>query len=329
MNLINGLCVKNGIERPETCKLLLSFQPRFIARFNQLVSLTSQTWEPSKELDNSEDHEGDANIGDQREYEEFVDDEDADELQEYDGEGEEDVQHRVKFQEQTETEVVESENQNGLSAAEEDELYEEDNEPFDVTAESAEAPTDQVADVVEAEDFEEHDEEQYVDEDVEEAQEGTVSTTDPPQEQFPELTSHGTLLKVHRWLMYLDNNQANGNDGDDDLISYEEAVDQTEDGQDYRQQYLNEEISTSEAQKQNEEININQNGDIPTVVSQNDVPIAPESEEIETRATENLDSVDAHLSDTNGSASKRPLGEVIDSSLQDQEPRKRSCLGIN
>ena len=41
--MINSLCTRNGTDRATTCKLHLSLQPRFIARFNQLVSLTSQS----------------------------------------------------------------------------------------------------------------------------------------------------------------------------------------------------------------------------------------------------------------------------------------------
>ena len=119
MNLINGLCAKNGTERASTCKLQLSLQPRFIARFNQLVSLTSQTWDPSKhnlapdELEEeieheevqSEEEEGTGEMvadgeetHEEAEYDEYEDDgENAEEFQE---EGvQDDSQNRVKFQE--------------------------------------------------------------------------------------------------------------------------------------------------------------------------------------------------------------------------------------
>lgn len=317
MNLINGLCAKNGTERPETCKLHLSFQPRFIARYNQLVSLTSQAWESSKEKDDSEGHEEDVDAGEEVEYEEFSGtDENTDELQDYEEEADKDiVQHHVKFQEQTETEDVGSSHENVLSADEEDELYEENEEPFDAIVESTEALVDQDDNVVEAEDFEEHDDGvQYGEE---EAQDETVTTTDLTLEQLPESTLHGKLLRLYNSLMCPDTDEAHGSDDDDDLISYEEAVDQAEDGQDYRQQYLNEESK------------IGQNGDIPSNVPQNDVHITPEPEEIEIRAIEKVDSVDTHMPDTNVSTPKRPLGEITDPSVQSQEPRKRSRLGIN
>jgi hypothetical protein len=58
VNLINSLHVKSGAERPETCRLLLSLQPRFIARFNQLVSLSSQSWNSTvtKQIFEAEGH---------------------------------------------------------------------------------------------------------------------------------------------------------------------------------------------------------------------------------------------------------------------------------
>src|SRR5271170_1644344 len=270
VNLINDLCVKNGTERSETCKLHLSLQPRFIARFNQLVSLSSQTWDSSKQ--NVEDPAGveeqevEANVEEGDGGEGEMSDEDLHEGEYIDYEGEdigadvpeyEDEDHEddhVKFvQEPTEGEddVVEETQQDGLSAAEEDELFEENDEILDQTVESREAlvnEDDDVVEVLEQPEYEpqqddDHGEEYndvHLDEENHEQEEQLDIQEDPSSVTVP----HGILSDIYSWLSSSDTDDGTGND-DDDLISYEEAVEQTEDGQDYRQQFLAEQDSSS------------------------------------------------------------------------------------
>ena len=326
MNLINGLCAKNGTERASTCKLQLSLQPRFIARFNQLVSLTSQTWDPSKqnvasdEPEEEIEHEeaqsqeeegaGEMAVVDEESHEEEYDqyeddDENAEELQEE--VDQDDNQNRVTFQEHSE---------DGLTAAEEDELYEEneDDESYDPTLESTEAVIDDMD-----EEFDEQDDIAGFDDKQgeEEHQEEPVNSADLGKP--PVSAQLGMYLDPSRWLTSSDSEHGTVND-DDDLISYEEAVDQTEDGQDYRQQYLNEEPTTDKVQ--NGETNQRQIADNPDIISPNGNHIAPgEGQTVPLR-----DDVNSQVSYTDASTSKRLLNEIIDPSTQDQEPRKRLCL---
>jgi hypothetical protein len=322
VNLINGLCAKNGTERASTCKLQLSLQPRFIARFNQLVSLTSQTWdsskqnvasdEPEDEIEHEEvrgeEEEGtgetvvnDEEIDEDAEYEEYDNDENAEELQEQ--LEHDDHRSRVKFQEHSD---------DGLTAAEEDELYEEndDDESYDQTLQSTEAV---ISDDDVAEEFDEHDDHMGFDDiqGEEEHQEEPVNTADleplAPAQRGIELDSWWRLTSSDR-------EHGTGTDDDDDLISYEEAVDQTEDGQDYRQQYLNEETTADKIQ--NGETNQHQIADVPHINGSHIVPDEGQTDPVH-------NDVNAHMSDTDVSTSKRPLNEVVDPSTQNQEPRKR------
>lgn len=326
MNLINGLCAKNGTERASTCKLQLSLQPRFIARFNQLVSLTSQTWDPSKqnvasdepeeeiehEEAQSQEEEGTGEMvvvdeeSHEEEYDQYEDDdENAEELQEDLDQND----NRVTFQDHSE---------DGLTAAEEDELYEEneDDESYDRTLESTEAVIDDME-----EEFDEQDDTAGFDDKQgeEEHQEEPVNTADLGIPPVP--AQLGMYLDPSRSLTSSDSEHGTGND-DDDLISYEEAVDQTEDGQDYRQQYLNEELTTDKLQ--NGETNKHQIADNPDIISPNGNNIASD----EGQTVPLRDDVNSHVSYTDASTPKRPLNEVIDLSTQDQEPRKRLCLNL-
>jgi len=333
VNLINGLCAKNGTDRGNTCKLHLSLQPRFIVRFNQLVSLTSQTWDPSKqnadpdepeeiereeEVHGEEDEEGtgqmvvnDEEAHEEADYDEY--DETGEELQEEVDQGE---QNHVKFQEHSEGHV-EQEAEDGLTAAEEDELYEENDESYDPTLQSTEAVIND-DDIVE--EFDEPDDHTGYDDiqGEEEYREEALHTADLEQPNV--FAQHGIYLDSWLRLTRSDSEDGNGND-DDDLISYEEAVDQTEEGQDYRQQYLNEE-TTKRDQVQNGKINVHQSTNDTEHVPQNGTYIAPAEGQTDTIE----DDVNSHMSDTDILTSKRPLDEVVDPSIQDQEPRKRSRL---
>jgi hypothetical protein len=326
VNLINYLCAKNGTERANICKLQLSLQPRFIARFNQLVSITSQTWGPSKPkfgLEENEDvhddergeEEGTGEIMEgenqsEEEYDEYDEaDENADELQ-----VEESEQNHVKFQEHREDENAPEED--GLTAAEEDELYEENDDSYDATLESTEAVINDDDVVVDEEFEEEHDNhEDYIDDiqGEEERQEQQIDSTNLQAEQLPVSTQYGKYLQIS-WLMSSDSEEG---DDDDDLISYEEAVDQAEGGQDYRQQYLNEEDASIE-KPQYVETNSHYE-DAARDLPRNGHP-----------SNEHNDSLnDGHASDSDATNSKRTLDEVVDPSLQDQEPRKRRRLECN
>jgi hypothetical protein len=321
VNLINALCAKNRTERASTCKLQLSLQPRFIARFNQLVSLTSQIWESSKPKIDLEEHdeeevhdeeeEGTGEMMDEEihegEYEEFGAAENVEELQPEDSR-----QNCVKFQDQSEDA---GDHEDGLTAAEEDELYEENDESYDPDLQSTEAVIDDDDDDVEEFEEELDDDEEYK-EDVqgeEEHHEEQVRSTDVSPEKLVVPSQHSMYLKLY-WLTSSDSE--NGNEDDDDLISYEEAADQAEDGQDYRQQYINEETSTDK--DQNRETNLYQPKDeVPETVPQNDNHIEGQ--------IDNLND-NVHMSDTDILNSKRPLDEVVDPSIQNQIPRKRPRL---
>ena len=107
------------------------------------------------------------------------------------------------------------------------------------------------------------------------------------------------------------------------MISYEEDIDQTEDGQNYRQQYINQESSAN--QHPNGEAN-NRQADDPA--DDHAVEIVPQSGD-HAAAKDHLTNKDAetHSSDTDLSTSKRLLDSVVDPSIQDQaSPRKQSCL---
>src|SRR5436190_15069905 len=146
------------------CKLHLSLQPRFIARFNQLVSLTSQTWDPPKPKLDSREHEENDPVAEEQKTREMVldeeideanygnyeDTENAEESQEIECVDQEDEKPFVKFQETSEN--VEETPEDALTAAEEHELYEENDELYDPTLESTEAVVNDY-DVVELEEI--------------------------------------------------------------------------------------------------------------------------------------------------------------------------------
>jgi hypothetical protein len=97
-------------------------------------------------------------------------------------------------------------------------------------------------------------------------------------------------------------------------------VDQIEDGQDYRQQYITED--TTHNQDPNIETNGHQIDDVPETAEEVfPGDIAPE-DLIEDIADDDINNVpiDTH-SDSDVSNSKRPLDEVIDPSTEDQAPR--------
>ena len=210
--------------------------------------------------------------------------------------------------------------EDGLTAAEEDELYEEndEDESYDPTLLSTEAV---INDDEVIEEFDEQDDRTGFDDaqGEKEHQEETVNTAD--LEQLPVPVQRGIHLDSWWRLTSSDTEDGTGND-DDDLISYEEAVDQTEDGQDYRQQYLNEETTTDKTQ--NRETNQHQIVDYPDIIPPNGNHIAPD----EGQTDPVHDDVNAHISDADVSTSKRPLDEVVDPSTQDQEPRKRLRLNL-
>jgi hypothetical protein len=327
--LINGLCAKNGTERPNTCKLLLSLQPRFIARFNQLVSLTSQSWESSKESSGSDEqgeeqgegemiHEG-FHEGEEYEYE---GDENMEGLHEYE---EDELVDQVKFQDEAAADAGEEGQEDVLTAAEEAELYDENDESYDPNLQPDETLANQ-DDVVQVEAYEEHDDrEEY--EDVqgalpgeEEHHEEQVNITDIPGQTLSVPGEHGTDFDVFL-LTNSGNDGVVGND-DDDLISYEEAVDQTEEGQDYRQQYVTEDASTSQDRQQNGQTNDHDYDDETQVVPTNghDAPPEPESY---------ADRTDHIAVESEVSISKRPHEEVVDPYIEDQAPRKWLCSYIS
>ena len=358
VNLINDLCVKNGTERAETCKLHLSLQPRFIARFNQLVSITSQTWDSSKqnvedaagdeegqEADAEEEGDGgegeiiDEDLDDHDHDEEYIDYEGEDngaEVPEYEDEDEDDEDDHVKFQEPVEgDDAVEETVPHGLTAAEEDELFEEnDDEAFDPTVESREGlvnEDDDVVEVLEEPDYEpqqgDHGGEEYDDAQADEEQHQEIlDDTDVQEESTPIAVPHGILSDICPWLSGSDTDDSNGND-DDDLISYEEAVDQTEDGQDYRQQFLSEQdpsVPTEPLLPAKEQPNgfthHQDENDVPQTIPLDNHELAPTTmdgvaEDVPPTAVDST-------SDNDALAVKRPLDEVFDPSVQDQAPRK-------
>ena len=350
VNLINDLCARNGTERAETCKLHLSLQPRFIARFNQLVSLTSQTWDSSKpnvedtaededveEANAEEDDGGELEMIESLHEGEYVDFEgdDIDEIPEYEDEDHQDDQ--VRFHEPNEDEddvaAVEETEHDALTVAEEDELFDEDDENFDTTVESREAYVNEDDDVVEV--LEEPEYEPQQDEHKQEHDD--VQRDENLQEQDPaenvdgrtSAPPHGILSDIYGWLSGSDTDDGTGND-DDDLISYEEAVDQTEDGHDYRQEFLEEQDyppvpkERSAAEEPNGLTHEEDDDVVPQTIPLDKHEIAPmDSEPVAADVA-----LVEQTSDGDASASKRPLDEVIDPSVQDQVPRKIARFSV-
>ena len=346
VNLINDLCVKNGTERSETCKLHLSLQPRFIARFNQLVSLTSQTWDSSKQ--NVEDPAGDeeeeeeANVeGDGGEGEmidedlhegEYIDYEGEDigaEVPEYEDEDHED--DHVKFVQEP-TEVEDEPREDVLTAAEEEELFEENDEILDPTVESREALVNEDDDVVEV--LEEPEYEPQQDDHEEEPDEVQLDQENLDEEEqlntqdetWSVNVPHGILSDIYSWLSSSDTDDGTANNDDDDLISYEEAVDQTEDGQDYRQQFLSEQDTSHPAQEPN---GLRHKDDVPQTIPLDNNEMAITTMDPDPVVADVVPLVEEPTSDNDASVSKRPLDEVVDPSAQDQAPRKLARYALS
>jgi hypothetical protein len=343
--------VKNGTERAGTCKVQLSLRPRFIARFNQLVSVTSQPWDALKQkseaegqtVEGEEDHAETGDAANEEEYEEYEGDEHED-VHEYD----EDTAEQVEGVKRADVEAVDDGGgvvetaAEGLTAEEDDELYEENDEtdgavlePLEIFLDEEDLGDDVVDQVENVEIFEEQDPDEYEaeedeyhdeqgeyndvqdDEEIhgeENEDEGQGETdhefvpTTETSEQPVASTQHGI---ASAYFQSLSNSDTDGNDVDDDLISYEEAVDQTEDGQDYRQQYI-EETSTSQTQ----------------IGQTNGGPITGGSHDT------SVNTVISHGDSGEGSnapspTSKRPLSEVSDPSIEDQAPRKYLCISPN
>jgi hypothetical protein len=344
--LINGLCVKNGTERAGTCKLQLSLQPRFIARFNQLVSITSQPWDSSKQKSEPEaqanegeedvhvQETGEVEAATEGEYEEYEGDEHAEDVQEYDEDTADQVEGEVKPDEteavdENVEEAVESTHEEGLAAADDDELYEENDEddlpvlsPIEITLDEEDLEGDYVDEVEHVEVFEEqapeeydaeqgeyhddpggyddiHGEEEHHGEEVQGETEAD-ETAEASEHPLPSSTQQGIASAYYRSLSSSDTGE---NGAEDDLISYEEAVDQAEDGQEYRQQYLDETATSAQHNGETNGEHIDQTGEVNETVG-------PQDGEVSTAA--NAPSPN----------SKRPLNEVVDSSIEDQAPRK-------
>lgn len=353
VNLINSLHVKSGAERPETCRLLLSLQPRFIARFNQLVSLSSQSWDstvtkPDVEADghpeDQQNPDDDTNPGDEQnpdndgnpgedptldeaeqviiegageprgedveeeivEYEEYEGDENAEELQ-----GGENVEEVPEYEEddsagshvvdpddhadvpEEDVDAVELEqNENDFTAAEEDELYEENDESYDPNL---------TEDVTGEDDQDNQDEDQGEEEHQDEDQQAEHHE---PEQQEVQLTAD---IPEDPPVARPDSNSEDDNDNDD-LISYEEAVDQTEDGQDYRQQSIDEQ--TQEYNGETNSDNDNDDSEIPEDI----VPYETQSGDAPSQPS------DVDEQDAGTPPSKRSLDEVIDLSVEDVAP---------
>src|SRR5579859_1661735 len=364
VNLINSLCTRNGTDRAATCKLQLSLQPRFIARFNQLVSITSQSVDTAqKTSDDSQDveesHEGHETHGEQEvlenetdqvddfheedeqpaveeptegEHEEVYEDYEGDENAEDAAEYEDNETAEVQVEGQSEDhlnlnnseEVTAADDAEAVQASEhdagdlaedeEDELYEENEESYDPALQSTETLVNE--EDVDQEDIEEQDEvdivepfeentdenqgyeeehevydEEVQDEEQTDEQEEQPSTTEP--EQSLDSSGQNGIASGSYWSL----TDSDKDKDDDDLISYEEAVDQTEDGQDYRQQYISED----------------QNGDSTDHPVEGSKPLNRSTDETVAENT---------ASGRNSPSSKRPLNQVVDPSVEDQAPRK-------
>jgi hypothetical protein len=103
-----------------------------------------------------------------------------------------------------------------LEAAEEDELYEENDEEAEEYDPSLQSPESLVNEMDDGDADEQH-----------------IRTTELSY------TSTQRGIALYHWFLNRSESEESQID-EDDLISYEEAVDQTEDGQDYRQQYIGE-----------------------------------------------------------------------------------------
>jgi hypothetical protein len=354
--LIHGICAKNGTERPNVCKLLLTFQQRFIARFNQLVAITSHSWETEKTTEDSGEDEEEEEAQNQpveeglqpeleimphyneegnhdqpyaeeehpeEAAEQVVAQEGAQEVEyeEYEDEGYDDGdESAVKFQDPVEPvddNTVDQGEQVELDAADEDELFEENDETFDPAVELTEALVNQDDDVVEEvggeyqdHEYEEEDQDYTGEEHGDEV--GGEITQDPAgEEPSTSIQVQNGMSVWQAWSLTSSDTEA---DDDDDLISYEEAVDQTEDGQDYRQQF----IAEQDAHESTTHVNGHpqENGSSKLDVS---APEQPSDTLAEVPST----------AESNAPTPKRPLDEVVDTDTQTEEPRKRRRFNID
>ena len=301
------------------------------------MSQTAQIWEPSKPRAGAEeDEEQHRQLVEEQTHEDEGSDEEAQEeespedenLGEYGYEGEENVEEpqvfnvdtanaEDHFQVVTISDVVEVETPvaDALTAAEEDELYEENDVGDDdgVNLQSAESLVDEVDDGT-VKDGEEGDEFQEDYHSGEEEVQEHVSRVDIPEEKDLSAQQKG-IGYLYEWFLTVSDTD-DGNADEADLISYEEAADQTEDGQDYRQQYINEQ--NLEKQSQNDTTN----GHVDVVTNNSDAaPRIPEPSEPNDPISEGTD-IPASPGSPN---SKRSFGEM-EISAEDQAPRKRHCL---
>ena len=338
--MINGLCAKNGTQRENTCKLQLSLQPRFIARFNQLVSQTTQTWEASKTrsgapedeehgvvVEEESPHEQEV-VEHEHQHEEDHEDSHPEDVYEEEYEGVETAEEIHEFDQDvggapdatvlsvSVSDIVDVVEEPGdsLTAAEEDELYEENSEQeeFDPSIQSAESVVNEMDDrdddtVEHQQEYHEEYQEEYH-EGEEEGQEA-VTTTDIPQPS-EEIPAERGMDYYHDWFLTRSDSEK-GNADEDDLISYEEAVDQTEDGQDYRQQFINEDNSVLQEQPPTEPVNGHTVEETQTIHE-----VAPPTADVP--VPEEPDTSSSPGSPT----SKRSFGETLETAAEDQAPRK-------
>jgi hypothetical protein len=311
------------------------------------VSITSQPWDSSKQKSEPEGqtNEGEEDIhlegtseakaANEGEYEEYEGDEHAEGVQEYDEDTAVQIEGEVKPDETDAVDenvegVVESTHEEGLAADDDDELYEENDEndlpvlsPIEITLDEEDLEGDYVEEVEHVEVFEEqapeeydaeqgeyhddqggyndvHGEEETHGEEVQGETEEVDETAAASEHPLPSSAQQGIASAYYR---SLSNSDTDGNGAEDDLISYEEAVDQAEDGQDYRQQYLDETAASAQHNGETNSEHIDQTAEVnETIVSQ-----------------DGEGSVAANAPSPN---SKRPLNEVVDSSIEDQAPRK-------
>lgn len=275
--------------------------------------------------------EGDHEDAQEDVYEEYEGDENAEEA-EYEGDETADPQVNEQLESQLNNEnpedvaadaevavVQASELEGGdLAGVEEDEFYEEEEESYDPALQLTEVRVNE-EDVVE-EDIEEQEEVDLVEPFDENAEENQVYEEEheeydevEDEEQVAEQQDQPDIIELEEslgtsgqngiasescWLL-TDSDEEDEDEDEDDLISYEEAVDQTEDGQDYRQQYINED----------------RNGNTNGHQDEGDYPLNGSTDETVAEDT---------TSGRNSPGSKRPLNQVSDPLVEDQAPRKPS-----
>lgn len=306
------------------------------------MSQTTQTWEASKTrsgvpedeehgvvVDEEVSHEQEV-VEHEHQHEEDHEDSHPEDLYEEEYEGVETAEDIHEFDQDvvvvadanvlsvSVSEVVEVVEELGdsLTAAEEDELYEENigQEEFDPSIQSAESLVNEMDDrdddtVDHEEEYHEEYQEEYH-EGEEEGQEA-VTTTDIPQAS-EEIPVQRGMDYYHDWFLTRSDSEESNAD-EDDLISYEEAVDQTEDGQDYRQQFINEDDSVLHEQSPTETVN----GHTVEQTTETINEVAPPT--VDVLVPEETDTSSSPGSPT----SKRSFGETLETPAEDQAPRKR------